>query len=133
MYPRQNIGINTNFNSVQTSLGTIFAKYTPSLPCSAMLDANASLQGQPQESLSRLAHDAVHATAGAVQQQLPYSLDSSHFGAVALQRSVSMLSDWVMSSLSWVEVSEPGALGGLAGALEELKHASHLLASLPGG
>lgn len=56
----------------------------------------------------------------------------SHFGAAALQRSVTALSDWVMSSLSWVEVPEPGALTGLSGALEELKHAAQLLTSLPG-
>ena len=56
----------------------------------------------------------------------------SHFGAKALQGSISALSDWVMSSLSWAEASEPGALGNLSGALSELKEAARLLTTMPG-
>ena len=56
----------------------------------------------------------------------------SHFGAKALQGSVSALSDWVMSNLSWAEASEPGALSNLSGALSELKEAVRLLTTMPG-
>ena len=84
-------------------------------------DALASTLSEAQAKLSE--------ALGAVGASEPVG---THFGAAALQRSVSALSDWVMSSLSWVEVSEPGALGGLSAALEELRHAAQLLASLPG-
>ena len=57
----------------------------------------------------------------------------SHFGGHALQRSISTLSDWAMSSLSWVEASEPESLKSLSGALDELKRAAQLLSTnLPG-
>lgn len=57
----------------------------------------------------------------------------SHFGVHAFQHSISMLSDWAMTSLSWVEASEPESLLSLSGALNELKEVSQLLSSkLPG-
>ena len=62
----------------------------------------------------------------------PSEVLGSHFGAQALQGSISALSDWVMSSLSWAEASEPGSLSNLSGALGELKQATQLLTRMPG-
>ena len=89
-------------------------------------EAMASAFSKAQTDLSAAASSVVQATT------VDGAPAGSHFGAQALQRSVSMLSDWVMSTLAWVETSEPDALNGLSGAFDELKSAAQLLTTMPG-
>ncbi|GAX81708.1 hypothetical protein CEUSTIGMA_g9136.t1 [Chlamydomonas eustigma] len=54
-----------------------------------------------------------------------------HFGAHALQHSASAISDWVMSSVEWLEASTPGSLNLLSESFHGFKRSTALIASIP--
>ncbi|GAX76281.1 hypothetical protein CEUSTIGMA_g3726.t1 [Chlamydomonas eustigma] len=76
--------------------------------------------------IAQMSLDTVSAVSGSIEQPMQV-----HFGAHALQHSATALTDWVMSNMSWLEVSKPGSLDQLSESFGGLKRTTALIASIP--